>query len=251
MEWSDSALVLNIGKFREADIWLHLLTRRHGLIHAFAFGGSHSRRRFPGCLDLLNRLIVHIDTGRTGRFPNLKEAVFITGPRRLRNDGDRLGTAINCVRFLEALAGPPDEEGRLFDLTGSILALLEQSAEMPEMFPLWFRFRLAFEQGFAPDFLRCSQCGRELTKDLRGALWRVSEGSVRCALCSSNGDTAQSIHLEPGMVAALIAFQHDSPGMWRVEGLPTEERQELIRIVDEFIEYHLGLRWERGRFVKA
>ena len=39
MEWSDTALVLGVGRFRESDLWLRMLTRRHGIVSAFAFGG--------------------------------------------------------------------------------------------------------------------------------------------------------------------------------------------------------------------
>ena len=55
MEWSDTALVLGVGRFRESDLWLRMLTRRHGIVSAFAFGGSRSRKRFCGCLDLFER----------------------------------------------------------------------------------------------------------------------------------------------------------------------------------------------------
>ena len=55
MQWTDDALVLRIGKFREADMWVRFLARDKGLVTAFAFGGSRSRRRFTGCLDAFNR----------------------------------------------------------------------------------------------------------------------------------------------------------------------------------------------------
>ena len=63
MEWSDTALVLGVGRFRESDLWLRMLTRRHGIVSAFAFGGSRSRKRFCGCLDIFNEH--HITTKKT------------------------------------------------------------------------------------------------------------------------------------------------------------------------------------------
>ena len=36
-EWTDTALVLHVGKFRETDLWIRLLALEQGLITAFAF----------------------------------------------------------------------------------------------------------------------------------------------------------------------------------------------------------------------
>ena len=35
-EWADHALVLRIGHFRESDLWLKMLCRKHGLLTLFA-----------------------------------------------------------------------------------------------------------------------------------------------------------------------------------------------------------------------
>ena len=71
MEWTDQALVLRMGAFRESDLWLKLLCREHGLLTLFAFGGSRSRRRFCGCLDVLNSLQCRVRSSKDGRFLNL------------------------------------------------------------------------------------------------------------------------------------------------------------------------------------
>lgn len=91
MEWSDTALVLGVGRFRESDLWLRMLTRRHGIVSAFAFGGSRSRKRFCGCLDLFNELQISTKTTRNGMYLSLQEGNLIRGPRRLRTDWNRLG----------------------------------------------------------------------------------------------------------------------------------------------------------------
>ena len=76
-EWADHALVLRIGHFRESDLWLKMLCRKHGLLTLFAFGGSRSRRRFCGCLDVLNSLHCRVKTSGRGGFLNLEEAVLL------------------------------------------------------------------------------------------------------------------------------------------------------------------------------
>ena len=49
MEWTDTALVLHVGRFREADLWVRLLAPGQGLVTAFAFGGSNAAIVISDC----------------------------------------------------------------------------------------------------------------------------------------------------------------------------------------------------------
>ncbi|HIU17815.1 MAG TPA: DNA repair protein RecO C-terminal domain-containing protein [Candidatus Avidesulfovibrio excrementigallinarum] len=256
MEWTDTALVLSLGRFREIDVWLRLLTHRHGIVHVFAFGGSRSRKRFPGCLDMLNLLRIRVDTGRTGQFPTLCEASLVWGPRSLRTGGSRLGMAMNCLRFLEALGLPQDDAGEALTLTQSLLTLLEGDAAVPETLPILFRLRLASGQGYVPSFARCSACGAPLgfnEGDTAGedAFWSVPEGAVRCPRCAAGKGQRSQGRLTPAMLRALATVQDAPPECWGHDGLTAHERQDCARYIDEFVQYHLGLVWDRGRFGKV
>ena len=182
MEWSDTALVLGVGRFREADLWVRLLTRRHGIVSAFAFGGSRSRKRFCGCLDLFNELQVSTRTTRNGMYLSLLEGNLIRGPRRLRTDWNRLGMFMNCVRFVEALGVPPDGATGAFLLLKDTLELLEEAESVQDILPVLFRLRLASQQGYAPALDVCASCGR---KEFDQAGFLVSEGTVVCPDCLS------------------------------------------------------------------
>ncbi|MCQ2444222.1 MAG: recombination protein O N-terminal domain-containing protein [Mailhella sp.] len=129
MQWTDEAIVLRIGRFREADLWVRLLSKGRGLFTAFAFGGSRSRRRFTGCLDSFNRISVSISPSRDGRFLNMEEATLLSGPDRLRRDWRRQGIAANCVSFTEAMGVPPDDAEGCHTLLRSMLDLLEDGCE--------------------------------------------------------------------------------------------------------------------------
>lgn len=162
MEWSDTALVLGVGRFRESDLWLRMLTRRHGIVSAFAFGGSRSRKRFCGCLDLFNELQISTKTTRNGMYLSLQEGNLIRGPRRLRTDWNRLGMFMNCVRFVEALGVPQDGAAGVFLLLKDTLELLEQSETVQDILPILFRLRLASQQGYAPALTACVSCGKKI-----------------------------------------------------------------------------------------
>ena len=161
MEWTDTALVLHVGRFREADLWVRLLALEQGLVTAFAFGGSRSRRRFTGCLDVFNVIRARVTASRDGQFLNMQESTLLEGPERLRRDWRRQGMAANCVRFMEALGVPPDASPFSFSLLRELLGLLENEERPPELAPLCWQTN--------PD-----------------AFW-LSDGFIRESICSRGG----------------------------------------------------------------
>ncbi len=245
MEWTDAALVLRVGRFRETDLWLRLLTRQHGVLSAFAFGGSRSRRRFAGCLDLLNVIQVRARSTRGGTYLNLEEGSLLEGPRRLRQDWRRLGVLMNCVRFIEAQGVAPDTAQSAFSLTRSVLRLGEEAESLREALPVLFRFRLASDQGYAPEFSRCGLCGRGLDSQ---AWFGMEEGALLCPDCHAGHSGPRLSPVPAAVVAALHAVQTEEPVVWNALELSPADWRACARLADGFVQFHLGLTWDRGRF---
>ncbi|MBQ9105249.1 MAG: DNA repair protein RecO [Mailhella sp.] len=245
MQWTDEALVLRIGKFRETDLWVRFLSRDRGLVTAFAFGGSRSRRRFTGCLDVFNVLSVSVASSRDGRFLNMREATLLEGPRLLRTDWRRQGMAANCVRFLEAMDVPPDSSRAAYGLVRELLHLLEGEGEPSPLTPLLFRFRLAAEQGYVPELSACSRCGA-LADGLQQMHFVVGEGALCCPACRRPGDMSLSLGQEALDVLAKV--KEYSPVAWSQLAPAPESARQAARLIDAFVRYHLGFEWINGRF---
>jgi len=245
MEWTDKALVLHVGRFRETDMWVRLLTRRQGVLTAFAFGGSRSRRRFCGCLDIGNSILCRVKRTRAGVYLALQEASLLHGLRRLRTDGQRLGLAMNCLRFLEILEVQGEEAHSALALAEDILRLLEDELPPPPLLALLFRLRIASDQGFAPFLHACAQCGRQAQPDEE---WQflLDQGGLRCADCRATGRYA--LDLAFASLAFLRTVQNSAPSAWNASRLNPAERRQCGRVVDAFVQYHLGIAWEDGRF---
>lgn len=269
MEWSDTALVLHVGRFRETDMWLRLLSRHRGIFNVFAFGGSRSRRRFCGCLDLLNTVNYRVKSSRNGEFLALQEGVLLRGPQRLRTDWSRLGMAMNCVRFLDALGVTRDGAPAAFALLESTLACLEQDQPPHSLFSLFFRLRLASDQGFAPALDVCAFCGCAVEGE--DVTFLMDEGQIRCAHCArqgnglsedagmgrsesrggefwGNGAFRYAVALPSAGLDALRTVQREEPSQWGGAQLSLPARRACARAIDGFVQYHLGIAWEEGRF---
>lgn len=248
MEFSDTALVLQLGTFREANIWLRLLSPERGLFSAFAFGGSRSRRRFVGCLDVFNEIGVRVSGSSRNSYLALREGVLLNGVARLRNDWFRYGTAVNCARFLQCFGVGSDGAAESHFLMRQTLTLLENADDPPKLLPLFFRLRLAFDQGYALRTSGCHVCGAAFAGQ---RAWLVlGEGRIVCHACSRR-EQGQRLPLCAESMGVFEAVRSLVPSSWDAISLSGAAMRETARAVDGFIQYHVGIAWDRGRFVRS
>lgn len=245
MDQTERAIILKTGRFREADLWVRLLTPQLGVLTAFAFGGLRSRRRFCGCLDVMNQILVHLKSSRTGEYLSMTESSLLHSPRRLREDPFRLGLAVNCLKFLDALTIDPETGAMAHQLLLDSMETLETAETAPSSFPVFFRGRLAFDLGFAPELEVCCVCGRPHPQ---GGVMRVEQGRLACCECPSPEDQGLNLPLSAGALEALRVLRHGSPNDWVALRLPAEDLRQGLRAVDSFVRFHLGLAWDRTGF---
>jgi DNA repair protein RecO (recombination protein O) len=275
MEFSERVLVLQVGRFREADLWVRFLSPTRGLLSAFAFGGSRSRRRFVGCLDSFNEISVRVSSSRRGAYLALEEGVLIKGLTRLRSDWSRFGLAVNCMRFLQSFGVAPDGAAQAHALMSGMLRLLEEEECLPQFLPLYFRARLAFDHGYSLSGALCGKCRDALVPSCsgdydapepwrgnadgdcspaassgRGAFFLPGEGLVLCPDCAG-AVTGQRFFLGPEALRCLESIRTLPVEQWGRLCPPAASSRQLARMVDGFIQYHIGIAWENGRFVKV
>ncbi len=253
MDFSDRVIILRVGKFREADLWVRFLSPSRGILSAFAFGGARSRRRFSGCLDLFNDVLFSMKSTRGGLYLALQEGVLMNGPRRLRQDWKRLGLAMNCLKFLEAFGVSPDGAAPAHALFSDMLRVLEEQEALPEQLPLWFRFRLASDQGYALELHHCARCGADL-RGFSSATLAVTEGHLHCPDCAPLHRGGFSLVLRRETLDALAFVQENPSSLWHA-GAPAQlspaGRRESARMIDSFIQRHIGLYWDTKRFSRT
>lgn len=249
-EWIEEAIVLRVGHFREIDLWLKLLLPKTGLLSSFAFGGSRSRHRFPGCLDVFNTLKGHF-AQRKGQFYTLEEADLVRSPANLRKNWTNTGIVANCVRFLEAVGIGEENSEQSYALMQETISLGDGESALSAVFPVFFRFHLACRIGYMPHLLHCVECGREL---LEKAFFHVQDGYVFCAQCHGQiagrfSSSSHTVALFPRELELLDHVAHTLPSAWNFSYSRREE-EVCAKIIDDFIRYHLGIIWEHGTFRK-
>lgn len=244
-EWNDEALILRFGRFHEKDMWLKMLLREHGVCTIFAFGGSVSKRRFCGCLDVFNSLSCRIRHSRNG-YLNLEEATLLAGPRALRANWQAMGMAANCLRFLEAAGADAASSAQCFALAENLRLALERNGKPPALLPQFFRLRMAAILGMAPQLEHCAHCGEQIRDN---AIFRISAGTIHCAACASQAPGSRfDMVISPAVASLLRKVQQTMPSQWPGEPADSREKRACSRLIDSFVQYHLGLEWDNGFF---
>ncbi|QJB57808.1 DNA repair protein RecO [Pseudodesulfovibrio sp. zrk46] len=252
MNATEKALVLKVGRFREADVWVRLLTPTRGVFNAFAFGGSRSRRRFVGCLDPLSHVLFTIGTSKRGDYTVLEEGALLHNFPEIRKDSLRTGIAVNCVKFVEAVEVEPSDSAPAYELLLETLMMLELGGGSTDFVPWLFRAKLAFDMGFTPDFLVCGACGMPVGME-NGYQFGVEKGQVACASCLSVGKPLQGLArpISTGVLRSLDWIQQSRPSDWAKVAMDAEVRRQTSQLVELFVAYHLGLSWDNGMYKKV
>ena len=92
----------------------------------------------------------------------------------------------------------------------------------------------------------CGLCGCELNGP---GQFVVDEGHVRCPSCRAEaGPVRYGVELSADGLDLLRHVQQELPSGWHAEELPPADRRACSRVIDGFVQYHLGLAWGGGFF---
>lgn len=235
------ALVLRTVDFGESDRIVHLLMPREGRLTAIAKGARRSQRRFPGVLDVFNRLRIEVAARRRpGSLARLEQARLVECFPGLRVRPGRFALACYLVELLDRLAPEGAEGGRLFGFAIQALALVERSSPDQRLRVL-LDLRALDAVGLRPRLDRCVRCGGE------PAGFHVAEGGPLCRACGLR--TAGLLPVQRGTLRALeqgLRLDLERLGRLALSGAALAEARELVR---RFQRFHVGLEMRSESFL--
>ena len=248
------ALVLRAVDFGESDRIVHLLTPALGRLPAIAKGARRSRRRFPGTLDLMNRLAVQVERRRPSALARLEGARLLHTFEGVRADAGRFALACYLLELLDRLApegGSASDLGRLFRFALEALALIDRATPDPALRTL-LELRALAALGLRPELLRCVRCDRAIERgEGAGASLRfaIAEGGPVCGNCAESAPLGAALPVHLGTLRALDqAARFPLARMGRI-ALGGDALAEAARLVTRFLGFHVGVELQSRRIL--
>ena len=246
------AVLLRCVDFGESDRIVHFLTSDRGRLTAIAKGARRSRRRFPGTLDVFNRLEIEGRLKPRASMAFLEQARLIDAFLGIRADAARYALASFLAEMLDRLS--PEglrgaEAERLYSFAVESLGLI--GAALPSAtLRVLLELRALDALGLRPEFGRCVRCGRVPGTNV-DANHRVSflvpDGGIVCTTCGTGLDGLVATNL--GTLRILEeAMQADAVELDRIRLDPAALAQ-ADRLVFRFQRFHVGVELRSGRFL--
>ncbi len=246
------AILLRAVDYGESDRIVHVLTENGGRLTAIAKAARRSKRRFPGTLDVFNRLAIEGRVKPRAAMAFLERARLIDPYLGLRVIPGRYALASFLIEMLDRLApeGIVGEEAeRLFGFASESLSLLSR-VEPTASLRLLLELRGLDALGLRPEFGRCVRCGRvageEIAADHR-IHFHVADGGIACTACAMRLDGL--IPIELGSLRALdrglSADVEELPGI----ALNARMLAQAGRVVFRFQRFHVGVELRSERFL--
>jgi DNA repair protein RecO (recombination protein O) len=229
-QFRDRGVVLRTIRLGEADRIVTLLTEQHGKVRAVAKGVRRTTSKFGSRLEPLTHVALLGWQGR-GDLDTVNQVEIIDTNRAVREDLDRMATAMTMLEVVDQVAQERHANPRLYEMLVGALAALG-ARDSPMVAPAFFLKVLVLE-GSAPLLDSCASCGE--TDPVQLVAFDLAEGGVLCRRCRRG---------RPVSAEALALLRRTLDG--GLAGVLAEPRakatDEAAALATEAVETHLDRR---------
>ncbi len=228
MKIQTDGLIVRETPVGEADKFVTILTRSHGIVRAAARGARKTNSRHLAATRLLTHGQFLLQEGKSNWY--LDDARPLTVFFALRDDLEKLTLGQYFCELAGAIAPREEPAEEALRLLLNALHFLSNGERAPYLLKAVTELRLLGGAGYDPDLTVCCRCG---TAEAYGFL--PLEGRLVCTACEDN-----ALPLSPAVLSALRRIQEQGLGQCFNITLSPEDCAALATISEAFLKAQLG-----------
>lgn len=238
---SSQAIILRRIDYGDSDLIVSLFTPGAGKLTVIAKSAKKSKRRFPGILELFNRLTVVYSEKQGRRLPILKEAALQEAFTRIRADIRKTAYAAYWVELVNIWLQEGDPQAGLYNLLLEVLAALDAKEISAEMLSVYYQLKFLDSAGLSPNLDACCLCQTRSNCIRTNRLtMSLSDGGIVCCDCRVPNDASRIYRLSKGALKQLAWIaQRDLSTALRVR-FAEHVFKEVLDFLEAFVPYHIG-----------
>lgn len=243
---STEAIVLHTWDFAEHDRIVSLYSRDFGRIQGIAKNAKRSRKRFGGALEPFSHVNSFLTIKENQGLVRLERCDILRVFPELALDMQKLLFGSCFLELVYRLCPERQQSPEVFSLLLSFITRLAEQTCRQDVVQLYV-LRFFGLLGYQPQFSACVRCKKVFSID-RPYLFSVSGGGIVCPAC--RGRQADGVPLSAGTIRVFQQAQHmDIEKLDRIH-LSPEARAEGTRILEGFLEYHIGTKIRSLRVIE-
>lgn len=237
-------IVIRVTKYSEADLILHVFTRKMGKITVFSKASKRIKSPFMSSSQPFAYSNFYL-AAASGSY-RLQRAELLKSYYKLTSDLYKYYFACYILEFTEKVLFENQTNIRLFELVQDSLEELETNDNI-ELIRIIFELSALDYIGSKPEVLKCANCGI-ISLD-RTNCFSVIEGGAICKDCCSK--VSPIIKVDPTTIRLMdYIYSQDFKTSARAKVSPIIIR-EIRKLLDYYIQEHLGdLNLKSAEFIK-
>ncbi len=200
MQMKTDGIVLREQKYNENDRLLTVLTRKYGLVYAYARGADKLKSR----LSTATKQFCYSDFIL---FKNKERCLVDTADSKkiffgISSSLEKLALSSYLAQLCIYLSPQSDDSEQILRLLLNCLYMLDENKRSDEFIKPLFELRLASLCGFMPNLVACSNC---LTYESENMYLDAEKGEIICSDCAEKIgiDTTRCALLTPSVLTAM------------------------------------------------
>ena len=238
------AIVLKTFDFRETSLIVNFFTKEYGRLDGILKGIRKDPRKFSSTLEpfSLNEIVFY--QSRHSSLHLVSQCDIKDNFNTARSNLKAIAFASYLVDLLRHFMPAEEKNKEVYELAGFALERMDMGADVEKVLRI-FIIKFLKLIGFRPRLDGCIVCDKNI---LGGIYFNVKRGGLICPKCRLND--GYSTEVFGGTVASILHIEQNN---WQDAlrlGLSGNIKEELNRILQSFMEFHLQVKPKSQEFLE-